>query len=47
MNNKLAMGGIFCDLEKAFDCVDNMKGGSTASSLGTFLSRKETLLFSG
>jgi hypothetical protein len=22
MNNKLLVGGIFCDLEKAFDCVD-------------------------
>jgi hypothetical protein len=21
MNNKLLVGGIFCDLEKAFDCV--------------------------
>jgi hypothetical protein len=21
MNNKLLIGGIFCDLEKAFDCV--------------------------
>jgi hypothetical protein len=23
MNNKILVGGIFCDLEKAFDCVDN------------------------
>jgi len=23
MNNKVLVGGIFCDLEKAFDCVDN------------------------
>jgi hypothetical protein len=23
INNKLAVGGIFCDLEKAFDCVDH------------------------
>ena len=23
MNNKLLSGGIFCDLEKAFDCVDH------------------------
>jgi hypothetical protein len=23
MKNKLAVGGIFCDLEKAFDCVDH------------------------
>jgi hypothetical protein len=23
MNNKLTVGGIFCDLEKAFDCVDH------------------------
>ena len=22
MNNKLPVGGIFCDLEKAFDCVN-------------------------
>ena len=22
MNNKLLVGGIFCDLEKAFDCVN-------------------------
>jgi hypothetical protein len=22
MNNKLTDGGIFCDLEKAFDCVN-------------------------
>jgi len=22
MNNKLTVGGIFCDLEKAFDCVN-------------------------
>jgi hypothetical protein len=21
MNNKLTVGGIFCDLQKAFDCV--------------------------
>ena len=23
MNNKLLVGGIFCNLEKAFDCVDH------------------------
>jgi hypothetical protein len=23
MNNELTVGGIFCDLEKAFDCVDH------------------------
>jgi hypothetical protein len=23
MNNKLLVGGIFCDLEKAFDCVND------------------------
>jgi hypothetical protein len=23
MNSKLVLGGIFCDLEKAFDCVDH------------------------
>jgi len=23
MNNKLLVGGIFCDLEKAFDCIDH------------------------
>jgi hypothetical protein len=23
LNNKLLVGGIFCDLHKAFDCVDN------------------------
>jgi len=23
MNNKLPIGGIFCDLEKAFDCVSH------------------------
>ena len=23
MNNKLIVGGIFCDLETAFDCVDH------------------------
>jgi len=23
MNNKLLVGGVFCDLEKAFDCVDH------------------------
>jgi hypothetical protein len=23
MSSKLAVGGIFCDLEKAFDCVDH------------------------
>jgi hypothetical protein len=23
LNNKLTIGGIFCDLEKAFDCVDH------------------------
>jgi len=23
MNNKLQVGGIFCDMEKAFDCVDH------------------------
>jgi hypothetical protein len=23
LNNKLLVGGVFCDLQKAFDCVDN------------------------
>jgi len=23
LNNKLLVGGIFCDLRKAFDCVDH------------------------
>jgi len=23
LNNKLKIDGIFCDLEKAFDCVDH------------------------
>jgi hypothetical protein len=23
MNNKLIVGGIFCDVEKAFDCVNH------------------------
>ena len=23
MNNRLSVGGIFCNLEKAFDCVNN------------------------
>jgi hypothetical protein len=23
MNNKLTVGGIFCDLEKAFECVNH------------------------
>jgi len=22
MNNKLIVGGIFCDVEKAFDCIN-------------------------
>ena len=35
MNNKLLVGGIFCDLEEAFDCVDH---GTRMSKLKFFSS---------
>jgi len=31
MNNRLSVGGILCDLEKIFDCVDHGTVGAVCN----------------